>query len=297
VTGAGSPVSRSRRRGPTSDVTVVVATRNRARQLGCSLPRHEAPVIVVDNGSEDDTVDVVARHRGVELIALGRNRGSAARTIGARAATTPLVAFADDDSWWAPGALAAGVEIMQRHPDLALVNARILVGPEERVDPVCSTLAASPLGASGPATAVGPRILGFVACATLVRRDAFLDVGGFDEVVRFPGEEERVAIDLAAAGWDLRYAPALTVHHHPAPGRDPSARRRAIVRSHILTALMRRPWPCAWARLIGAWRAGGAAHEGARAALRDAPRAVRARRLVPVDVETQLRLLERATGT
>ena len=49
----------------------------------------------------------------------------------------------------------------------------------------------------------GPRILGFVACGAVVRRAAFREAGGFDAVVHFAGEEERVAIDLAAAGWGL----------------------------------------------------------------------------------------------
>jgi hypothetical protein len=180
------------------DVTVVVATRNRRAELERSLPRHEPSVIVVDNASTDDIADVVLRHRDTGLIRLPDNRGAAARTVGALAATTPFVAFADDDSWWAPGALAEGAELMRRHPEVALLNARIVVGAEQRPDPVCGTMARSPLDSSGDGAEIGPRILGFVACATLVRRDAFLRVGGFDDVIRFPGEEERVAIDLAA---------------------------------------------------------------------------------------------------
>jgi GT2 family glycosyltransferase len=274
------------------DVTVVVATRDRGAELVRSLPRHESPVIVVDNASTDDTRDVVLRHRDAGLIRMTHNRGAAARTVGALAATTPFVAFADDDSWWAPGALAAGARLLRRHPDVALVNARIVVGDDQRPDPVCSTMASSPLDPGGRAAEIGPRILGFVACAALVRRDAFLGVGGFDDVVRFPGEEERVAIDLAVAGWQLRYAPALVVHHHPGPGRDEAGRERAIARSRILTALMRRPWTCVASRLAGAWHAGGPSRAGARAALRDAPRAMRERHAIPRSLESDLRLLE-----
>lgn len=73
------------------------------------------------------------------------NEGARARTLGAAHAGTPFVAFAEDDSWWAPGDLARAVKIMQAHPRLALLNARILVGPEERLDTVCDVMAASPL--------------------------------------------------------------------------------------------------------------------------------------------------------
>ncbi|WP_324273402.1 hypothetical protein [Blastococcus brunescens] len=70
-------------------------------------------------------------------------------------AGTPFVAFADDDSWWAPGHLARAVDIMRAHPRLAVLNARILVGPEERMDAVCAEMAASPWGP--PPTCPGPR--------------------------------------------------------------------------------------------------------------------------------------------
>ena len=66
-------------------------------------------------------------------------------------------------------------------------------------------MAAAPLGRDPDLP--GPSILGFLACAVVVRRSAFLDVGGFDDVVFFGGEEERVALDLAAAGWGLATCP------------------------------------------------------------------------------------------
>jgi len=119
------------------NVTVVVASRNRRADLLASLPRHEAPVILVDNGSTDGTVAAVGSALpAVQILPLGRNVGALARTVGVLAATTPYVAFADDDSWWAPGALARAVEVLEAHPAVALVTGRILLGPDERVDPL-----------------------------------------------------------------------------------------------------------------------------------------------------------------
>ena len=58
----------------------------------------------------------------------------------------------------------------------------------------------------------------------MVRTEAFLAAGGFDPVVRFPGEEERLSLDLAAAGWGMAYVDSVTVHHHPSPaGTRPSS--------------------------------------------------------------------------
>ncbi|CAA9321326.1 MAG: transferase [uncultured Friedmanniella sp.] len=281
------------RSAPPSEVTVVVASRNRRDDLLITLPRHEAPVVLVDNGSTDDTVDAVrAAHPEVTVIPLERNLGAHARTVGTARAGTPFVAFADDDSWWAPGDLARAVKIMRDHPHLAVLNARILVGPEERLDPVCAEMAQSPLPGDG---LPGPALLGFVACAALVRTEAFQQVGGFDAVVRFPGEEERLALDLATAGWTMAYVDEVTIHHHPSPRRDAPGRRQAgIWRSRLLTAVMRLPAADVAGVLAGAVRAGRPGLTGLGRALPDLPVALRSRRKVPARVQADLRLLASA---
>lgn len=273
-------------------VTVVVASQNRREELLASLARHRAPVIYVDNASTDGSAEGVREaHPHVDIVRLRRNAGAFARTIGVRRARTPFVAFADDDSWWAPGALARAAGTLAGHPRLGLVNARILVGAEERDDTVCDVMARSPLPA--PPGLPGVPILGFVACAAMVRRDAFLAVGGFDPVVRFPGEEERVALDLAAGGWALSYLEDVVVHHHPSPVRhSPDRRTRAITRSAVLTAAMRLPWRDVVGRVQDAWHAGGPRRAGARDAMGDLAAAVRARRPAPPDVLGLLQILD-----
>jgi GT2 family glycosyltransferase len=276
---------------PQPDVTVVVASRNRRDDLLASLPRHEAPVVLVDNASTDDTVAAVREaHPEVTVLTLERNVGARARTVGVERAGTEFVAFADDDSWWAPGDLARAVDLLRAHPRCALVNARILVGPEERLDPVCAEMAASPL--APPVELPGPAVLGFVACAVIVRTAAFAEVGGFDEVVRFPGEEERVALDLAAAGWGMAYVDDLVVHHHPSPRRhSPEARRAAIWRSRLLTAVMRLP-AREVARLHARALREAPGRTGLVQGLRDVPAALRRRRVIPAWLQEQRRLLE-----
>src|SRR4051812_42288247 len=71
-----------------AEVTVVVATHNRARQLRHCLTAliglPERPeIIVVDNGSDDTTADLVrVRFPEAQLISLPRNAGAVARNIG-----------------------------------------------------------------------------------------------------------------------------------------------------------------------------------------------------------------------
>lgn len=272
-------------------ITTVVISLNRRDDLMQSLPRHAAPVILVDNGSTDDTVSTIrVAYPQVRVVELGKNRGAAARNVGVELAETPYVAFADDDSWWSPGSLERAVRLLDDHPRLALVAARILVGPEGRLDPLSAEMAASPL--SGGADAAGVPVLGFVACGAVVRRQAFLDVCGFDSVVFFPGEEERVALDLAAAGWELAYVPEIVAHHHPSTLRSSnSARQTLILRNAILTAVMRRPWRVVGSRCV---RSLGQRRAGVAAVAAVAPRllpALAARHRLPEQVEARLALL------
>jgi GT2 family glycosyltransferase len=272
-------------------VTIVVATRNRRDDLQRSLPRHEVKVIVVDNASVDGTVAAVReRHPRVEVVELPANRGALARNVGVARADTPYVAFADDDSWWAPGALALAADVLDAYPRVAVLAARVLVGRSQRLDPVCAGMATAPLGIS--VEHPGPAVLGFMACGAVVRRDAFLACGGFDELVFFAGEEERVALDLAAAGWALAYVPAVVAHHHPSLVRDVARRRALVVRNAVLVAVLRRPWSVVAHRMIGALRGGAASRAGLRSALPRIPRAWARRQRLPDHVEAARQALD-----
>jgi GT2 family glycosyltransferase len=225
------------------DVAVVVATRNRRNSLLHSLERlvtlPERPeIVVVDNASSDGTATAVrAAFPAVRLIRLRDNRGAAARNVGVRAATAPYVAFSDDDSWWQPGALRHAAGVLAAHPRLGLVAARVLVGEERRLDPVCELMATSPL--TGDPSLPGRPVLGFIACGAVVRRSAFLAVGGFDEQLRFTGEERLLAVDFAAAGWACAYLPEIVAEHFPSERRDGPARRRQAVRNELWFAWLR----------------------------------------------------------
>jgi GT2 family glycosyltransferase len=158
----------------TPQVGVVMMTRDRREQtlnaLGHLLALPEAPpVVVVDNGSGDGTAAAVReRFPDVVVIELDHNAGSVARTFGVRALSTPYVAFSDDDSWWQPGALKLAAERFDTQPRLGLLAARILVGPQDREDPLNAVLAASPLRRRDGNPE--PALLGFVACGAVVRR-------------------------------------------------------------------------------------------------------------------------------
>ena len=224
--------------------TVVIATRDRREELLHTLERlaepPEAPaVVVVDNGSRDGSADAVRAARpAVTVIELGEDRGAAARTAGVLAAAGPYVAFCDDDSWWAPGSLERAAEQLDAHPAVGLIAARVLL-PGGRTDPTCEAMARSPLG-SRPGLP-GPRVLGFIACGAIVRRDAYLAAGGFPPRWGVGGEELPLAAALAERGWDLVYVPSVVAHHHPSGRRDPARRITIATRNDLWAAWTLRP--------------------------------------------------------
>ncbi|MEU3216704.1 glycosyltransferase [Streptomyces sp. NPDC006971] len=281
--------------------TVAVITCNRRGSLLrtldhlAALPEHP-PVVVVDNGSTDGTPDAVRAHpSGARLLSPGHNTGALGRNLAVSCATTPYVAFSDDDSWWAPGALSAAGTFFDDHPGLGLLAARTVVEPGRSDDPLNAVLARSPLPARPDLP--GRPVLGFLACAAVVRRTAFLEAGGYHELLFFGGEETLLAYDLAAAGWGVVYEPSVVSHHCPDPGERPG--REAVVRrNQLLTTWLRRPLGVALRETAGLLTAGASGRAGARTALYEAlarlPAAMRQRRPLPPSIEHQVRVLERA---
>ncbi|MFD7713314.1 glycosyltransferase family 2 protein [Streptomyces sp. NPDC059785] len=281
-------------------MTVAVITRDRRVSLLRTLDRLAAlperpPVIVVDNGSADGTVAAARAHPvGATLLAAGHNTGALGRNLAVRHAATPYVAFSDDDSWWEPGALDAAADLLDAHPRLGLLAARTLVGQEGAEDPLNAVLADSPL--SPAADLPGRPVLGFLACAAVTRRHAFLDAGGYHEVLFFGGEETLLAYDLAARGWGVTYEPSVTARHHPEPG-ERAGRVVVQYRNALLTAWLRRPLTTALRRTARLAVAAVRREPGAARALRGTaarlPAALRARRPLPAPVENAARLLDR----
>ncbi|GAB1333901.1 glycosyltransferase [Streptomyces sp. E-15] len=281
-------------------VTVAVITRDRAASLLRTLDALAAlperpPVVVVDNSRDDTTRRTVAGHPAItRLLRPARNTGALGRNLAARHARTPYVAFSDDDSWWEPGSLARAAGLLDRHPRLGLLAARTLVGDEAAEDPLNAQLAASPLPSEPDLP--GRPVLGFLGCACVVRRDAFLGVGGYHPLLFFGGEETLLAYDLAAAGWGVAYEPALCARHHPEDhGR--TGRSSLVRRNHVLTTCLRRPWPVVLRAGTDLALAAATGRPGARRALRETavrfPAALARRRALPPHVERAARLLDR----
>jgi GT2 family glycosyltransferase len=272
-------------------VTSVVITRDRRETLLRTIGRLDvlnARVVVVDNGSSDGTAAALrARFPEVTVIRLACNLGASARVAGARAVATPFVAFSDDDSWWEPGALELAARTLLEHPGVGLVAARVLVGDDDRLDPVSAAMGRSPLvNATG---SPGRRVLGFTACGAVCRTDAFLRCAGSAVRYGLGGEEALLALDLAAVGLACIYRPDVVAHHHPARGKSERTARherdRIAARNDLWTAWLRlRPRDAARTSVYILRRSNGA---GGVAALAGAAWVFAQRRPVPAVISNE----------
>ncbi len=107
------------------DIAVIVPTYNRADLIGETLDSilgqsHPATeIIVVDDGSTDNTESVVARYgSAVKYLRIANSGECAARNAGVACSSAPWVAFCDSDDLWLPGKLELQVKVCREAQDV-----------------------------------------------------------------------------------------------------------------------------------------------------------------------------------
>lgn len=236
-------------------VTVVVPTRNRAQLLPRAIDsvlRQTYPhweLVVVDDASTDETIEVVRSRASlddrVRCRPLGTRAGAAsARNVGIHEARGELVAFLDDDDEWLPEKLERQVAALDAAPaGVDLVHSAFFESDADGNEHVVGEF--SPRGGEAHAVLLRGNILGL--STIVVRRSLLERVGGFDE--RLPRLQDwDLWIRLAAL---TRFAfvpmPLARIHISPASiSTDSSALRSAC---EIIAAKYRLPDALARAEL------------------------------------------------
>jgi GT2 family glycosyltransferase len=212
---ADAPFSASDRAGwPT--VSVVVCAYNAADSIDdCltsldALTYPNAEVIVVNDGSRDDTGAIARRHGNVKVIDVPNGGLSAARNIGLSAATGEIVAYTDADVRVDPDWLTYLVQPM--------LTSRVVGSGGPNIVPaddpfVAQCVARAP---GGPTHVLfDDRIAEHVpGCNMAFRRDALLSIGGFNPVYLRAGDDVDICWRLQGKGLRIGFAPAALVWHH-----------------------------------------------------------------------------------
>jgi glycosyltransferase involved in cell wall biosynthesis len=170
-------------------VDAIIICHNYGRFLGEAIDSvlaqryPELEVVVVDDGSTDDTAAVAARYadRGVRCLHRPQGGAGRARNTGMRATSAPLIAFLDADDAWLPDRVAAGVAHLERHPEIALVAAHAFACDEAmRPSSIVHALRGPASGRMLEALLVHNVVLN--PSSVLIRRSALEAAGGFSEI-------------------------------------------------------------------------------------------------------------------
>jgi glycosyltransferase involved in cell wall biosynthesis len=162
-----------------------------------------AKVVVVDDGSHDDTVAVVAAYEpAVTLVSRTNGGPGAARNTGVAATESEYVAFLDSDDLWAPTRLEACLELLERDPavQIATANSYLMYGdePSEKVMYGDRYPYAFPAAEDQLATVARDN---FLPSSIVLRRALFDQVGGYDEDrALISSEDYEICLRLMLAG-------------------------------------------------------------------------------------------------
>ena len=200
-------------------VSIIIPTFDGASRIGDCLDAlvkqtagRDVEILVVNDGSTDNTVDVVTLYSGIRLISQANAGPAAARNRGASEARGSIILFTDDDCVPMPDWLDAMIEPFEdpevvgakgvyRTYQKRLIARFVQIEYEDRYRLMA-----------------GLDYIDFIdTYSAAFRRDRFLEMTGYD--TSFPvacAEDAELSYRMSARGWKMKFAPAAIVYHtHP----------------------------------------------------------------------------------
>ena len=196
----------------------------------------------------------------------------------ARMLTTPLFFQIDNDAFPVEGNLVTAAEWLQARAD-ALALAFVIAERDDYEDAV-RALSAEPSPCHY-----------FIGCGALLKRELFLELGGYEETLNYMAEEIALTLHAQSRGLQVYQYPGLTIRHFRSPlSRDLGVRAAMNVRNELLIAARYYPfvfmllrWPVYLLKALAfGWFPPRAVVQGALKAARLYPAAWKKRTPVPV---------------
>lgn len=205
---------------PKCDLSVIIVNYNtsdflvRCLESIASQPDVFPEIIVVDNASQDDSVEMVRNSfPWVTLIANENNLGFAkANNQALEICKGQYVYFLNPDTEVRQGSFVAMVEFMDSHPSMGLAGTRI-VNPDGSLQSSVETRYPGERHAKQDLRGLKGDIAWVLGASMIGRRSIVQALGGFDEDFFLYGEDQDLCLRLRKAGWTIGYiANAVVVH-------------------------------------------------------------------------------------
>lgn len=213
---------------PWPSISVVICAYNAATTLDeclrhtCDLHYPHLEILVVDDGSTDDTAAIVRRHPRARLVELPHAGLSVARNEGFRQATGELIAYLDSDAYpspeW-PYYLALALD----GSSIGSVGGPNVPPPE---DPIGAHVVAQAPGGPVHVLTADDRAEHVPGCNMAFWKKVLIEVGGFDPVYTSAGDDVDLCWKVLDRGWEIGFHPAALVWHHRRSGLRPYLRQQ-----------------------------------------------------------------------
>ncbi|MFH1825425.1 MAG: glycosyltransferase family 2 protein [Candidatus Firestonebacteria bacterium] len=188
-----------------------------------SLSKDEYEVILVDNGSEDDSIDFVKKNFPlVRIVKLDKNVGFAkGSNIGVEAGIGELIAFLNNDTEVDKNWLYELKKSTEEHPEIGFFASKILLFDKRNIiDSAGDFFSIKGYGYKRGHSQIDVGqynkeeiVFGVCACACMFRKNIFKKLGGFDEDFFAYGEDVDLNWRCHLAGYKCLYVPTAITYH------------------------------------------------------------------------------------
>jgi N-acetylglucosaminyl-diphospho-decaprenol L-rhamnosyltransferase len=193
-------------------------------------------VIIVDNDSQDDSLQAFAQHiPHARLVRLERNVGfGAGNNAGIKLASHPHVMLLNPDARLGEQEVRHLQEVLRSYPNAALVGPRVY-GTDGNAHPTYRWDFRFPhVGNDYPDTWGVAAALNIYGCCMMANRENFTAMGLFDERIFMYYEEDDVALRARAHGYEVLTTPFAIAQHQGNSSSTPS-RRTSLIKGYHMT--------------------------------------------------------------
>lgn len=174
----------------------------------------DCEIIVVDNGSTDESATVVENEfPHVRLLRNQQNAGFAkANNQGLEVAFGRYVFFLNPDTEIRNGCCEAMLRYMETHSEVGMAGTRILF-PDNRQQSSVETRYPGQRHTRGEFDSLPGTIAWLLGASLIVRSEVVKDLGGFDEDYFLYGEDIDLGLKIRQQGWELGFIPDAEIIH------------------------------------------------------------------------------------